>query len=347
MLINDQLLYPEVFIERDFPKNFQAKDLELFKLSQRGRSWEVRQKQFANLTINNEFFLKEHFRILVESFGDKSQSKVFNATPYLIKSFIKDRLRKHFYFDEVLWCFDTFSNNGYFHWITENLPRLWIASQQLDGTIPLPIPSCFSTNSKFANDLLKPFNRQLIPFQGTSLLKVKKLNLITQPGGPLNYQPLPIKKSTELLKQYYYDLSYKDTIEKIYISRRERGKRIVLNEDDVCSLIQPLGYKVLYLENLSIYDQVNLFCRAKEILSIHGAGLSNMVFMETGKVIEIRHNKVTEMLNFFFALSHTFEHEYYYCFGNDGTEIRKHEQRPQDISIHADLKMLKETLDAL
>lgn len=350
MFLNSEILFPSITIERNFPKNFKAEDAPLFESSMLGRAWEIKLKRYADLTANNEVFLKKNFFIMMESFGDEWQSKKYNTLPYATKSFVKDRLRRNVYVDEVVWCLDTFSTGGYFHWITEILPRLWMAEQHLDRDVAFPLPSYFLAKWKFGYDLLKPFGRKTIVFEESDLLKIRKANIITQPGGPLNYQPTPLTKSVQKVKEFYYDSTYSTTIEKIYISRQKTGRRVVLNEPEVTGLLEQYGYATLHLEDLSVYDQVNLFSRAKEVVSIHGAGLTNMAFMERGKVVEIRQRKASSMLNFFFTLSHSFQHDYYYCFDAiDGQQLPEPGKSPrfESASIHADTKMLKEILDSL
>lgn len=349
MFLSSEILFPSITLERDFPKNIKTEDVPLFEPSKVGQSWEIKWKRYADLTANNEVFLKENFFILMESFGDEWQSKKYNTLSYATKSFVKDKLRRNVSVNEVVWCLDTFSTGGYFHWITEIIPRLWIAEQHLDRDIPFPLPSYFLTKWKFGNDLLKPFGRKTIVFEESDLLRIKTANIITQPGGPLNYQPIPLTKAVQKVKEFYYDSAYPTTIPKIYISRQKTGRRVVLNEPEVTNLLARYGYTTLHLEDLSIYDQVNLFSRAKEVVSIHGAGLTNMAFMERGKVVEIRQRKVSSMLNFFFTLSHIFQHDYYYSFDAlDGEQLAESRKNPrfESASIHADTKMLKEVLDS-
>jgi len=343
-----RIIFPGQWINREYPPVTHEEDKKLFERQLQAWSREVRIQEMKKVCLNNELFIKQgfRFRIQMESFGDYWQDKVYNKPAYQLKSFVKNLLRKNKPIDRALWCFDQFSTGGYFHWVTEIAPRLWVADQYIDPAIPLLIPEYFITKWNFATAFLTPFNRRIITFKDNELPIVDNLTFISQTGGPFNYQPVPIRSSTALLKQYYFDSSYPaDQWDKIYISRKHSGKRMILNEPEVEKLVTSFGYKVIQTEQQTIRDQVNVFSRAKRLVSIHGAGLSNMVFMPEGSsMIEIRHKVDNPMLNFFYNLAHTFNHHYYYSFGNDLGDSLKTELRAEDKSVHADLDMLKDAL---
>lgn len=351
MLSSSKLIYSALQLTRSLPFNTTKDDEHFFTKQLTDTSREVNILQFQNVTVNNEIFIKQgmQFRIEPNSFGDYWQDKVFNKTPYLLKSFVKDRLRKKVHFDTVLWCFDLFSTGGYFHWLTEICPRVWIAQQHVDPEIPLLVPAYFLEKWKFGRDFLAAFNRRIITFGEHELPVIKNMTFIQRPGGPFNYQPLSIAGSTRQIQARFFDARYAGgNTDRIYISRKKAGKRMVLNEDAVIAFVERYGYTVLMLEDLSIRDQVNVFSRATSIVSIHGAGLTNMVFMKAGgTVVEIRHHEENHMLNCFFTLAHTFGLRYGYSFGYSQGDSLPTELRPEDKSIHADVAMLEGVLNQI
>lgn len=344
-------LFDGLMINRNFPVNIQDEDKILFEKMQEGLSKEVRIQTFRKVTINNELFIKQGMKvkIMMESFGDTWQNGKYNRPLYQLKSYIKNLLRPNKPVDRVMWCFDQFSTGGYFHWITEISPRLWLANKHIPQEVPLLVPEYFLNKWKFAKDFLEIFNRKVVSFHKDELVHVRELLFVGQTGGPFNYQPVPIHGSTEFLKDQYYDATYPSRENlRIYISRGYSGKRMVLNELEVIELVKRYGYEVCHAEKLSLKDQINLFSRAMSLVSIHGAGLSNMVFMPRGSnIIEIRHRDKNHMLTCFYTLAHTFGHHYYYSFGNDMGDSLNTELRPEDKSIHADLIMLENVLRQL
>ena len=65
--------------------------------------------------------------------------------------------------------------------------------------------------------------------------------------------------------------------------------RLIINEDEVKSYLVSKGFKIIKSQDLSFLQQVDLFSNMKCIVTLHGAGLSNLVFCRANtKVIEIR-----------------------------------------------------------
>jgi len=76
---------------------------------------------------------------------------------------------------------------------------------------------------------------------------------------------------------------------KVFISRKDSGnKRVALNEDDVFRLFEAQGFSRYCLAEMPLADQIALFHSATEIVSFHGAGLTNIIFCKPNtRIIEI------------------------------------------------------------
>jgi capsular polysaccharide biosynthesis protein len=69
--------------------------------------------------------------------------------------------------------------------------------------------------------------------------------------------------------------------------QRERPARAIHNLRDVEEFLARYDFETVYLEGMSVADQIVLFQRAEFVVSPHGAGLANLLFCEPGtKVIE-------------------------------------------------------------
>lgn len=76
--------------------------------------------------------------------------------------------------------------------------------------------------------------------------------------------------------------------ERIYITRRNVFYRQVVNEPAVIDFLSHHGFQILDPGRLPLVDQAAAFAAAKVIVSVHGAGLTNLVFAQPGTtVIEI------------------------------------------------------------
>jgi capsular polysaccharide biosynthesis protein len=75
--------------------------------------------------------------------------------------------------------------------------------------------------------------------------------------------------------------------DKRLLVQRKRLARAIHNLADVEEFLAPYGFETVYLEGMSVADQILLFQRAEFVVSPHGAGLANLLFCEPGtKVIE-------------------------------------------------------------
>ena len=106
--------------------------------------------------------------------------------------------------------------------------------------------------------------------------------------------------------------------EKIFISRKgAKGKRSVLNEDEVFELFKPYGFVRYELEHLSVSQQILLFNNAKTVISFVGSGAANILFCKPGtNYVEITQKMVDAT---FFFVSDTCKLKY--SFINDSTFV--------------------------
>ena len=190
-------------------------------------------------------------------------------------------------------------SNGYHHWLTESLRRLlYIKTEQYNLIIPSDYPD-------FAFESLEAF-------KFNSIIKLPK-----KTGAKLDELIIPPnEKSGHYKKQQLIDLRkhlfsyFKVQITKpeknIYITRRKADKRKVENEVDLVDFLKTRDFLIIETENLTFREQINLFSKCKILISIHGAGLTNCLFMQ----------KNTYMLEFY--KKETFIN---YCFERMANEL--------------------------
>jgi len=75
--------------------------------------------------------------------------------------------------------------------------------------------------------------------------------------------------------------------ERVYISREKAPSRRVRNEDEVLRFLIPYGFRSYCLEDLSFEEQVKLFSCLECVVAPHGAGLTNLVYSTSPRVIEL------------------------------------------------------------
>lgn len=94
----------------------------------------------------------------------------------------------------------------------------------------------------------------------------------------------------------------------IIISRADVPTRRIINKDELYPHLRVKGFTPFKLANLSFREQVAVFASAENIISPHGAGLSNLYFAENANVIEILGTNVKKPTYYF--LSEVLDHNY-------------------------------------
>lgn len=101
---------------------------------------------------------------------------------------------------------------------------------------------------------------------------------------------------------------------KIYLTRKNRGNRCSENEEEVMKLLSQFGFEALAFEDYSIWEQVKMMCQATHFISIHGAGLTNLIFLpDEAHVLELvnRQYAQKEYTFPFWKLAQTIELNYF------------------------------------
>ena len=106
--------------------------------------------------------------------------------------------------------------------------------------------------------------------------------------------------------------------ERIFISRSKAVHRRILNEQELRPILAEYGFSIVYLEDLTVDEQVSVFKFAKIVVSPHGAGLANLLYCDPGtKILEIFSGLNKDE---FFILSVSLGLEYSYLSGIRGDE---------------------------
>jgi capsular polysaccharide biosynthesis protein len=89
---------------------------------------------------------------------------------------------------------------------------------------------------------------------------------------------------------------------KNYQNARGKGKgRHIINEDELFLQLRKLGFERYAPEELPIPDQIELFYDAEMVVGAHGSALTNILFSEGIKVLEL--NPVRAVHPYFYLLS--------------------------------------------
>ena len=207
-------------------------------------------------------------------------------------------------------------SHTYYHWLLEVLPRLYLAKHYLQDAVLL-LPQSYQ--AKFHYQSLNIFGiRKTVSLEENKIYQVSRLVVPSQIGRIANYHPEAIKQTVRYIKQQL-DLST-SLDSKIYVSRMKASRRKLLNEEEVKSCLEKYGFVSVCFEDYSFEQQVSIMHNCRHLVGLHGAGLANMIFMpEGGSVLELRKYDKNENY-FFYTLSATANHNYYYQFIKSTTD---------------------------
>jgi capsular polysaccharide biosynthesis protein len=90
---------------------------------------------------------------------------------------------------------------------------------------------------------------------------------------------------------------------RLFLSRRDNGRRRLLNEDALFEMLEPSGFERVVPGEMTVAAQIAAFSSARIIVAAHGAGLTNMIFTPPGAVIVEITSGAIEHMNLFRKLS--------------------------------------------
>lgn len=173
-------------------------------------------------------------------------------------------------------------SSGYYHWITESLPRALEAKKKYDD-LRIILPRGAYNNYRESLELMQICKIDSFP-DGHNLL-LKDPITTTCPKRFATTSSTVLKEVRDaIVKNVPVSQEYRQEI--LYVSRSQARGRKVLNEQE---LVEHLRTKFpinsVCFEDLNFSEQVELMQQTKILISIHGAGLSNMLFMKEGSTV--------------------------------------------------------------
>jgi hypothetical protein len=208
--------------------------------------------------------------------------------------------------EPVIFIADIRSNN-YFHWIGEVLPRLLEAKEKI-GKYSVILPTKFR-DLNFVSDSLNYIGLSFRFMEKFSLYKLKHIFFVSHFSVTGNYNDEIIKRTGKALQSVG---KADERNQRIYISRSKADRRKIINEAELTKILIEHNFKIIYCEELSFSGQASIFSDARILISIHGAGLTNMIFMSPGAaVLELRYQNDRHS-NCYFSLASALDINYYY-----------------------------------
>jgi len=173
--------------------------------------------------------------------------------------------------------------NNYYHWMIDYLTRLWPLENGGVTDYKLLVPAKMTPFQRQSLQLLGFSEDRLVPFAQDHW----EIESLLIPSLAQAYRFLP--QACQWLQTKL--LSTLDGLEdsspkKLFISRQLASKRRLLNEDQLWELLLgPAGFVRVFPETMTVADQARLFHGADVVVSPHGAGLTNILFMRRDTLV--------------------------------------------------------------
>ena len=262
-----------------------------------------------------------------------------------------ERFIRHFIFFKKInirethfWCSDQYSP-GYFHWLCETLPRLYLLTLLEVDRPKVILPGPTMENVPFIREslnLLFP-NIEFSFTKNQSILNLRELIWISPMGDHRQFNPLLITGFREFIKNIVR-VDCTRPLQRLYITRKRAGVRKISNEPEVELILERFGFRTVCLEDYSFEEHIKIFSQSEVIISVHGAGLSNMIFMpENSYVLELQ-RRMPEATAYS-ALANCLNFNYYYVFCEHATELVG--ERPEDVNLHVDLNSIERLVEVI
>lgn len=336
------LLLWQTLSRRKLPVNFKPDDQALFSHELEKLIPPTTLLELNDVRVSADGILFRHHKMLPESFAFPSNMEQWrrrSLLKFFVSNYVLRRLRK--VDRDILWITDDWSN-GYFHWLTDALTRLYVMRDRLDDFVLL-LPWDYEARD-FVQSSLQCFDVTAVEFIGQDeVRRCRKVFMPTHTAPSGHYNEEIIRGVRSLLLQAYGDAAYRGEGERIYISRGRARKRRIINEEALIDVLAEFRFQTIYAEDLSFEQQVKICSRARYLVSNHGAGLTNMLFMPQGaSVLELRHH--TDCINnCYFTLSSALDLNYFYQTCQSGNS----DQYPHAADLVVDPKALKANLSLL
>lgn len=170
-------------------------------------------------------------------------------------------------------------NPIYWHWLIDYLPRLYLLKVlaplrslrlMVDGTLP---PAQLDIARWFLARLgIDPMPEFITVDPGVYRIRNAQIPSQVQPSSAV-----AIWENELGLQQ-----SERSGPERLFIMRTNVNRRRLVNQNEIASILKPLGFVCVDPGSLSFAEQMSLFSNARMVVGVHGSALTNLLFSPRG-----------------------------------------------------------------
>ena len=172
-------------------------------------------------------------------------------------------------------------SEGFYHWLTDALPRLALLSE-------------FPAETKILiHGPLKRYQKECLSMMGLldRVRETPEQHLLVEDyyfSSPVCMTGCTSPRSVLWLREQFIPHASRGATPERFFVRREGKTRGIANQEEISVYLESLGWGVVDLEQLSFSEQIAYFSNAEAIIAEHGAGLTNLLWCSSGcRVLEL------------------------------------------------------------
>jgi hypothetical protein len=234
-------------------------------------------------------------------------------------------------FGEAAWVMGRWHRN-YYHWLLYHLPRIMVLQDHgAERRVLIPGPGP-----------LRPVIEASL-----SALGVDPAGLRAAVAGPMRADPLWIVEADRfdpvLLRELRKRIAGNPgaPARRVYVSRERTARRRLTNPEAVLGPLGRAGFDAVRTEEMTFAEQVALASRTEILVGVHGAGLTNMLFMPEGAhVVELANPRYPSPA--FYALAAALGLRYWLVRGKP-----REERGPDSLDVEVDPRDVEAVIAAI
>ncbi|AFM04307.1 hypothetical protein Fleli_1917 [Bernardetia litoralis DSM 6794] len=320
--------------KRKSAKNIIQEDNDLFAHELEKQLPSIHVLKLSNTYLVNGYLVKiagfKNYNSYTHTYSISKKRIILNFA----KVILSNLLSKTKHIENAIFATDNWSD-GYFHWLTDVLPRTLVAKKSnTNNNAELLLPKKLE-GYDFAKITGKKLHQKLYFYEKNQVYQIKEIILPSHIANSGNYDK---ELMQEIRKLFTSPQKVQNLGKKIYISRQKSRFRKINNEDEVQQLLKKYNYETHYFEDYNFEKQIELMQQTTSLIGLHGAGLTNMLFMNPNtKILEIR-NQEDKHNNCYFSLASDLDIDYYYLL-SEGDSSHTH-----TVNIEVNIRKLEQSI---
>jgi hypothetical protein len=199
-----------------------------------------------------------------------AQSMIYKELyPSLIKRLLKKKNIVHL--DKAI-IFDGNVGSNYFHFFSDLINKIWVYDKYgIDKSLPLII------GEKIFNYTYFQYFYNNTDLRNRNWYVLKK-NIWIKSSEVYISRPMPYSKDLWIKTLNLLNINNNNANKRVFLTRSKDVGRYILNMDEIIPILNEFDFETYDTNLLSFAEQFALFSKIKYLISIHGAGETNICF---------------------------------------------------------------------